>query len=1050
MVDDGRPGARAATSHRTRAPGPVVAGTALAAVLASCTAPAEALDPERRPTQYVQRVWRMEQGLPHDSVRAVLQTRDGYLWLGTYAGLARFDGVRFVVWDNRNSGLRHNEVRALAEWPAGVLWIGTTAGGLHRLIDDRLEPFEGIGDRTIEALEVVASDRLAVGTSAGLHWIEPDRSVTRAEELAGTAIRDLLWDGSDLWAATDRGLFHGGRAGFEAVDVREGRGAAHALGRTRDGRLWVGHGPLLVGFEPAEGDSGTRPSLVESEVALLEDVWGEIQAIVEDRDGSLWVGSYGGGLYRRTSRGIERMSVEHGLVDHRPWALHEDREGGLWLGTRGGIARLSDGPAISLSAAEGLFGDLARSVFEDDDATIWIGGDGGLSQVREGHVVRTFGTTDELLPLTTVLAILRDHEKRLWLGGIGGIIEMDPEAGTFGPAIGVSSGLPTDRVRSLLEDASSRVWIGTESGVAVAEGGLASGRAHVPAELADLDGEAVEFLGEDGDGRILIGLRTLGLRRWSEAGVEDLVQPDRGVIGVRSALAHRDGTLLAGTIGSGLLVRRPSGELHRLTTAEGLPDDAIWTLLPVGDRIWMSSDRGVFAVPFRAIDAVARGELERLSVEAWIGTEDGMKSRECNGGGRPAGLVSRDGRLWFPTSRGAVTIDPGAIDAPREAPGVVLENVLVDRVRTSPAAGEIVVPPGARDLELSYTGLGFHDPSRLRFRYRLLGYQDEWLDVGPRRLALFANLPPGSYRFEVQVAPGEGNWNPIGAGLPLRVEPTWSERTDARLGSVVLLVLGLWAFGRWRSSQASARERHLREQVALRTRELRGANEELERLAAHDGLTGLANHRTFVASLESEWARARRQEEPLALLLCDIDAFKAYNDTYGHRAGDSVLRDVARAISETLERRFDLVARYGGEEFAVLLPGTDPQGAASVAERIRLAVRELDEPHEASPTDSVLTISVGGAIAAPARDDSGSPGDLVEEADRALYEAKRSGRDRTRVREGALRVDSEGAALAATEGSSGAVVPAVTRPGDVIREDTSRAPELRARSSSEP
>jgi len=959
----------------------------LAALVLACPGPAAALDPGRALTQYVQTAWRMEEGLPHNSIRAVLQRRDGYLWLGTYGGLARFDGVRFLVYDNTNSGLRDNEVRTLAEDADGTLWIGTTAGGLHRLRDGKIEPFDtGIQHRTINALAVAPDGSVLVGTGAGLYRVRGDSAAQEAQDLlGGTAIQCLAMAGDDVWAGLPSGLVQvSNGVAQRRTWVGAGNTEVLALHATADGGLWVG---LLDGFQ--EVRLTASGPLVGGRRWLLPDSWYGAVAFLVDRHKTVWVGTYGNGLHRLTGDKLDHVSTEDGFLDHRAWALAEDREGHVWVGTRSGLVRLRDGPVKAFSSREGLPADVVRAVREEADGTLWLGSDKGLTRYRDGHL--DHWKPSGAMQRGPARSLLRDRRGRFWIATAEGVVEMDTKKGTFIGRIDIAPALPSNSVRLLLEDRAGRVWIGSTRGLAVAERGLGRGPIAIPPGLADLSAQPVESLFEDREGGIWVGTVSDDLRRI----VGDRIERPKllpGVsVGVRSFYEDEDGTLYIGTIGSGLFVRRRGADFRRVTTRDGLVDDAIWSILRVGEHLWFSSDRGVFIIDRRHLLAFADTGSGRVHVLRSLGTPDGMKSRECNGGGGLPGLVARDGRVWYPTSVGAVVIDPRALETSPPPPPVVIEESLVDQ---HPSIGApLVVSPGSRDLEIHYTGLSFLDPAHIAFRYRLRGHDDRWVEVGSRRVAYFSGLPIGRYHFEVQAANAGGAWGERAAGIEVRVDPRLTQRPLVRVAAAALVFLGLGAWLQWRAITHRRRERELERQVASRTAELGQLNQRLVHLATVDDLTGIANHRRFTEVLAEEWSRSQRSREPLSLLMLDIDDFKAFNDAYGHPQGDLCLQKVARAIEAAVQRVPDLAARYGGEEFAIVLPATDEAGAHAVAESIHSAILALEIPHRGSRAGTTLTASLGGATARPEPGAAAGPERLIAAADRALYAAKERGRD---------------------------------------------------------
>jgi diguanylate cyclase (GGDEF)-like protein len=330
---------------------------------------------------------------------------------------------------------------------------------------------------------------------------------------------------------------------------------------------------------------------------------------------------------------------------------------------------------------------------------------------------------------------------------------------------------------------------------------------------------------------------------------------------------------------------------------------------------------------------------------------------------------------------------------------VVIEEVLVDGRPVNPRP-LLTMPSSAQTLAIDFTAMSLIAPESIRFRYRLEGLEEDWVAADARRTAYYSKLPPGRYQFRVIASSADGVWGDAGATLALAVAPNWYETALFRGGVVVMLALIGPLVYRARVAHLVAQKASLEHVVAQRTAELAEANARLLRLADEDGLTGLLNRRAFDAALDEECRRAARANAPLALLLIDIDAFKAYNDHFGHQAGDVCLRAVSDAVRHAHRRAGEVVARYGGEELGVILPGASPAAAAEMGEQVRRAVERLALPHPGSPAAPVVTISVG--VASCGADVACSDEALVAAADRALYRAKQDGRNRVAV-DGAAR-----------------------------------------------
>ena len=966
-------------------------GAASAAAFGMCllaTAPsALALDPGKAITQYMHEVWQTEQGLPQNTINAIAQTPDGYLWLGTQEGLARFDGVRFTVFDTRTTPeLGHNFVLCLLTDRAGRLWIGTSGGGLVRLEKGRFTRYaerDGLPSEQVSALAEDRKGRLWVGTDGGGLASSDGGPFVRepSRESLGSHVRALLEDENGLWIASDAGLARLHEAKLTSFTTQQGlsRQSVRSLLRDRHGALWIGTDLGLNRFENG------RFTVFTKKQGLSHDV---VVALREDREGNLWIGTDGGGLNRLTGGRFTAFSTKDGLTNDSVFALHEDAEGSLWLGTNlGGLNRLKDGRFTSFTTKEGMSGDFARAVYEDRQGNLWIGTEGGgLNRLKDGRF--SAFTTREGLSNNTVFTILEDRAGSLWIGTDSGLNRLRKD-GRF-EIFTANMGLSNDSVLALHEDRQGSLWIGTYAG---GLNRLKDGRFTAFTTKEGLAHATVNVIYEDHAGTLWVGTRGGGLSRLKDGRITNYTTKD-GLSDDLVFALHEDaeGSLWIGTYGGGLN-RLKDGRFTVITRKQGLFDDVVHRIVEDGrGDVWMSSNRGLSRVSKRELDEVADGRRDRLAPVVY-GTADGMRSAEFNGGAH-SGLQTRDGRLWFPTIRGVVEIDPEHLPTNRLVPPVVIEEVRVDE-RTADALGPLRLPPGTQTLEVHYTALSLAAPASVRFRYRLEGFDGAWVDAGARRTAYYTRLPHGSYRFRVIACNNDGLWNEEGASLPILIAPRFTETGWFRgLGALTFALVGPF-FYRVRVLRLERQKADLERLVSARTAEVEAANALLAQLAREDSLTGVANRRAFDAALDEEWRRAHRLQTSLSLILLDVDSFKAYNDQLGHQAGDACLRAVAQAVAHSHRRAGELVARYGGEELAVILPGVSREAAQAVAENLRLRVFELSLPHPASTVAPVVTVSAGVACAEPGR--GGLPADLVAATDRALYLAKERGKNRVEV-----------------------------------------------------
>jgi diguanylate cyclase (GGDEF)-like protein len=935
-----------------------------------------ALDPNLGLDEYAIERYSTENGLPQSSVLAMIQTRDGYLWLGTYEGLARFDGLTFTVFDKSNTPeMESNGIKALAEDDDGRLWIGTTAG-LLRYAAGRFQRFDerrGLLSHFILCLFLDSSGSMWIGTTNGLYRCRNDRfrAYTTTQGLSANYITALADDGEEgIWIGTGQGLNHLRRGKIQVYDV--GNGLPHAdiraLRLDARGTLWIGtSGGGLIRFR-----AGRFEPLRER---LPSD---DIRAIFHDRRGVTWIGTNQEPLIRIKDGEVAVMDQSLGGVSSTR-AILEDQEGSLWVGSRDGLLQLKDDKFILYGARNGLPVDPVRAVFEDRQGAIWVGTVGGGLVRHQGTEWRVFGRDQGLLS-EHVWSIAQGRDDSLWVGTYGGGLFRMPAAGMPGRFTRVA-GVANDIIRSLLADSRGRMWVGTNgAGLYCIENGSISNFT----SSSGLPSDYIYALGEDQDGRIWAGAYNGGLAVLENGRFRAILSKEIHDQPVWVIHPDREGDIWVGTDHGGLLWIR-ADRVFRFSSRDGLYSDQAFQILEDGQgRLWMNGNKGIYHVDKQDLFAFASGRLARIPCVSF-GKSEGIKVTESSGPAQPAGCIDRRGRIWFPTIRGLSMFDPDRQLLNRVRPPLAIERAVLngrDFAVSSPA----VVAPGKGNIEIAYTAVSFLQVDKVRFAYRLDGFDSEWVQAGNRRSAFYTNLPPRAYTFRVIAGNGDGVWNTRGTTFSFTLKPYFTQ--TALFGwllavSALLLISGTFVLLLYR---ARVRERKLERIVDERTAQL-------QRLARFDGLTDLANHRTFYETYQKEWALAVREKKTLSLIAMDIDFFKPYNDTLGHQEGDECIRKVAAAIRSQAKRPADLPARTGGDEFMVLLPGTEYEGAQGIAAAIRAAVAEAAIPHPASPVAAVVTVSLGVASTTPQPGDE--PGRLIERADQALYQQKRQGRNRS-------------------------------------------------------
>ena len=770
------------------------------------------LNPAKAITQYTHDVWQTEQGLPQNTIPAMVQTRDGYIWLGTELGLVRFDGVRFTVFDEASTPeIKSNIVVALVEDRQGRLWIGTQGGGLTCLQGGKFTTYttaNGLSNDSVLSLYEDREGSLWIGTDGGgLDRLKDGRfSVyTTKAGLANDAVFSVTEDRQgSLWIATHAGLNRLKDGVFTTYATKDGLKNAYvrSVHEDRQGRLWV----ATIGGGLSRLDGSRFTTYTTQDGLSNNEVW----TLYDDSQGSLWIGTSGGLDRFRDSR-FEAYTSKNGLSSDSVWSILEDREGSLWLGTRaGGLNRLQDGKFTTFSAQEGLSNDVVLPVYEGQDGSLWVGTAGaGLNRIKDGKI--TTYTTKNGLSNDFVFSVAGDGNGNLWIGTRKGLDRF--KNGKF-TTYTTAQGLPNDIVLVTYVDPKGDLWIGGRGGLSRFQ----NGRFTTYTRKDGLSNEFVMSIEADRQGSMWIGTGGGGLNRFQD-GKLTAYTTKQGLSSdvVMTTYGDPQGTLWIGTDNGGLN-RFKDGKFTSYRMRQGLFDDTIFRILEDDNgNLWMSSDRGVFRVSKQQLNDFADGKIARISSVAY-GTAEGMKSQDCNGGYQPAGWKTKDGRLCFPTMKGVSVIDPKIRLSSVQLP-VLVENIgLGDRL-LDPSAG-IQLPPDSSRFDFQYTALGFRAAEKITFKYKLEGFDKDWVDAGTRRVAYYTNVPPGHYRFHVTAADGDGLGNEQGAACDLRLAPHFYQ-TAWFFGFCGILGVGVLAGGdRLRTRAMAAKEKQLSLRVDQRTQEL--------------------------------------------------------------------------------------------------------------------------------------------------------------------------------------------------------------------------------------
>ncbi len=720
-----------------------------------------ALDPNRAITQYVHESWDMEDGLPTNSISSITQTSDGYLWLATSNGLVQFDGVNFKTFDSTNTKeIQFPEMMCVLADPDGTLWIANYWGGLISYKDGRFRRYgksDGLSDERIVWLYRDKASNLWVATPNGLFRMRQNKfkKFWKEEGLPGIVVWAMAEDRSGkLMAGTvGGGLYQLNGEKFSKVTLVEDKDIL-ALRKDSKGDLWVGTGKGLYRITSDQVKKYTAP----------KDFSGEgVIAFHEDHDGNLWIGT-DRGLSRFHDEEFQSYTLQQGLLGHQVTAIHEDHEGNLWVATSaGGLDRFSNGKFITFSKDEGIEDEFVYSVFERKNGDILLGTGLSLSRLQNSKIENINVAPNH--SHTGVTSVFEDSKGTVWLGTAGAgvrVLKNDKIA-----PLSTNDKLLGQTIKAIYEDRFGSLWV---ANFGYGLNRLENGEVKETFTVKDgLPTSYVLALHENKDGSLLIVTEDAGINRYKDGKFSVFISQTE--LGHQAVTIHIDneGVIWMGSLGGGLK-RYQNGKVVSIRKIHGLHEDTVGNILEDSSRnFWISSPKGIFTVSKKELNDFASGKISSVHCTPF-GKSDGMKNIQCIFVSNPAANKSRDGKLWFPTVKGVVMIDPQRMRKNQIAPSVHVKEIIADG-KTFDTASKIEMDPGNEKFELRYTALSFVDPKKVQLKYKLEGFDKEWVDAGTRRTAYYTNIPPRHYNFRVIASNNDGVWNEKGASVSFYLKP---------------------------------------------------------------------------------------------------------------------------------------------------------------------------------------------------------------------------------------------------------------------------------------
>lgn len=976
---------------------PALFGILAAVVLGVVPGPAGALAPDKAFHQYVVDTWSIEEGLPQITVTAVVQGPDGYIWAGTQAGVARFDGVRFTVFDPRSSPTMPGMfINALFVDSLDRVWAGTYKGAAVYQDGGFVSVDDGFG-REIDVFQFAETDagELFIASDRGLMRLVDDAFV----QLSGDPVvplRSVFAHDGELYAGGYGVIHHRTAQGWSPTALNGELATALINDFTiYDGRIWAASTRGLLYFDGADWLRFEVPGELEDLV---------IETLHVDRDDNLWIGAAGLLMRIRDGRLVESVPDDAAFAHGSVLDITEDHEGNLWLGSRwDGLARLWNGWVFRYDRPEGLHNSLVWSVARGEDGQVWTGTMDGLAVYRDGRFEQVTSGGEQ--PHPHAYTILPETD-RVWVGTRTGLFWWNRRTRQIERPESFAQ-LDSAQVNGVLPRADGSYWLATTEGVWI----WRDGDLQRSGPSVDLGGRDVRLLYETSAGELLAGTRR-GLLRWGE---RERFYPVEGAAeerDVTAILELSDGRLVVGTLDEKLYVEH-DGVWHEFDEQDGLPVNSPFAFGEADGRLWVAGIRGIYELALDSVDAYIAGEIDalpgRMVLHERGDVPGAQKGYCCNGAGNAKGFM-HDGEFWLPTRGGIVHLVPARIQRNQAPPRLKVDRVRVGQEWRSLQPDETLeLDSDQRDLAFGFAVLTFQDPTSVQVEYRLRGFRSDWqrLDEPMQRQVFYTNLPPGQFTLEVRATNNAGVWvdQPAEAGVHIRPY-VWETPWFQALALFVVLLL-IWLGFNYRLRHMQRQQRALEQTVSERTEELRVANEHLRDYSARletasmtDPLTRLWNRRYLASQLPADLAHFHRElaretmsRHAMMFAIIDIDHFKRINDRYGHGVGDDVLQQFARLLEEQV-RTGDYVVRWGGEEFLVVFRPMTASEIPRVAARIVRAVREhafiINNGERLQ-----VTCSMGVAEYPPFRDVPAALGweQTVALADKGLLAVKHGDRD---------------------------------------------------------
>ena len=940
---------------------------------------------------YFTQTWNTRDGLPHNGVNALTQTSDGYLWVATWEGFARFNGKEFKLYTRGSkAGLPDSAVKSLTSTPHGELLVAGARGGISFRKNREWQPQNNAATMVNHAIFDEKYNIWLALEGKGLVY----RDVTNKHDdtiIANLRAFKLLIDSEDtLWVATNKGLYSvKNKTLVTRFDENFG------LPDTPIYSLLLTHkNQLIVGTEQGAFilNNGHFTSLHKD---LSHEA---IKSILEDKNNDIWFGTQKNGIFRLSDHGIEKLDDSKGLPNNRISSLYQDKEDSIWVGTTSGLFRLREAPFITLTSKQGLAGDYIRTVLAHSDGSLWVGSSKGLNKLLENTLYSITPApidSKEIISTQSILSLAQGKDNQVLVGTYNsGVYKVVGNA--MQPFINKEQGLPSNEVRSLLFDSKENVWIGTSSGlVKMAKDGQLT---HLNKQTG-LPDNFIMALTENSNGKIWIGTG-IGVVSYQNGVIQTYRLNEEFNAEYAFGFNVEEDVIWLATDRGLIQIDLNTNDIKAVSRKNGLPIDKLFqVIIDNNDTFWLSSNRGIIKITREEINKAIVDQDAIINFEIFA-EGVGLLSSQANGGSTPAATLHKDGSVWFATAKGVSQVTHQRLQrmAERQLP-ILIEQLIVDNQEyplTLKNENETLNPiellASASRITIHYAGLGFLMSENIQYQTQLVGFDTDWINKKSQTYTEYTNLAPGSYIFKMRAKYPNGKWQGQEATLAFTIPYYFWQTPLFQLFIIALSFSLLYLFYRYRMVVIQKREEKLKRLVAKQTIDLQEQTALFAYQAVHDQLTGLSNRRAFDEWCDNDFKEAQENSSPLSLAIIDIDYFKSVNDTYSHIVGDQVIKALAKILLELLPRCSQEVklARWGGEEFTLLI-SANKEEAVIFCELIRTTIEEND--FSAIAADLSMTISVGLTDNSALEEYN----QMISHADHALYYSKHNGRNQVRI-----------------------------------------------------